>query len=145
MTFAEYSEELKRKGYRVNGNGLAIEDTPDGKRYSKIEESPNGFRLVTVLEPSNKDPEFALTDYGKKQVENYINELKAKRKEILDAGKDTADETTLPTIEDIIADVQFLGIDDSGEYYNGWGVTDHYDADLPILLRLGRDLEVVNN
>ncbi len=88
---------------------------------------------------SRRESEFVLTDYGKRAVKDYIAELAAKRKEILDAGKDTADETTLPTMEDIIADVNSQGIDDSGEYYNGWGVTDHYDADLPILLKLGRE------
>ena len=91
---------------------------------------------------SRRESEFVLTDYGKRTVKDYIAELAAKRKEILDARKDTADETTLPTMEDIIADVNFQGIDDFGEYYNGWGVTDHYDADLPILLKIDRDLEV---
>ena len=92
---------------------------------------------------SRRKQEFILTDYGKRAVKDYIAELAAKRKEILDAGKDTAEETELPTMEDIIADVNSLGIDDSGEYYNGWGVTDHYDADLPILLKIGRDLEAI--
>ena len=87
---------------------------------------------------------FKLTKHGKRVVESYIRELEAKRKEILDAGKDTADETELPTAEDILSDVSFTGInwDDSDGpcYYNGWAVTDHYDSDLPILLKLGRDL-----
>lgn len=89
------------------------------------------------------DAEFKLTEYGKKAVADYIRELEAKRKEILDAGKDTADNTTLPTEEDIISDVNCLGLDDNGEYYNGWAVTDNYDADYPILLKLGRDLKEV--
>ena len=41
---------------------------------------------------------------------DYIRELEAKREEILDAGKDTADETTIPTAEDILSDVSFMGI-----------------------------------
>lgn len=91
---------------------------------------------------------FELTKHGIGLVEHYILELKAKRKEILDAGKDTADETTLPTAEDILSDVSFTGIiwdDPNGPcYYNGWAVTDNYDADLPICLKLGRDLIVTD-
>lgn len=92
---------------------------------------------------NHREPKFILTDYGKRVVKDYITELAAKRKEILDARKDTADETTLPTEEDIISDVNYLGLDDNGEYYNGWAVTDNYDADYPILLKLGKDLKEV--
>lgn len=86
---------------------------------------------------------FILTDTGRKNAERYIKELEAKRKEILDAGKDSADDTPLPSVDDIIGDVNFIGIDEDGEYYNGFGVTDNYDADYPLLLKLGRDLEEV--
>ena len=82
---------------------------------------------------------YKLTETGRQEAERYIEELKAKRKEILDAKKDTADETTLPTIEDIEADIDFMDIDDDNAYYNNWGVTDHYDADAPIGLMLGKD------
>lgn len=82
---------------------------------------------------------FLLTEHGKKCVEDYIAELKAKRKEILDAGKDSADDP-LPTADDILSDVNDLGVDDDGEYYNGWAVTNNYDADYPLLLKVGRDL-----
>ena len=37
--------------------------------------------------------EYILTEKGRKECEIFISELKAKRKEILDAGIDTADET----------------------------------------------------
>lgn len=90
----------------------------------------------------HKEPNFVLTDYGKKVVKDYIAELAAKRKEILDAGKDTAIDTELPSEEDIVASVNLSGLDENGEYYDGWDVTDHYDADSPILLKIGRDLEV---
>lgn len=86
---------------------------------------------------------YLLTAHGNRSVQEYITELEAKRKEILDAGKDTADETNIPTKEDILEDIEFIGIDwDDPEgpcYYNGWGVTDNYDADYPLLLKLGRD------
>ena len=87
---------------------------------------------------------YVLTENGKENVRSYIRELEAKRKEILDAGKDTADETSLPTEEDILSDVGFIGVSwddpDGPCYYNGWGVTDNYEADAPICLKLGRDL-----
>lgn len=87
---------------------------------------------------------YVLTEKGKENVRSYIRELEAKRKEILDAGKDTADETAIPTAEDILSDVSFMGINwgdpDGPCYYNGWRVTDNHEADAPILLKLGRDL-----
>lgn len=87
---------------------------------------------------------YVLTEKGKENVKRYIRELEAKRKDILDAGKDSADETTIPTEEDILSDVSLMGINwddpDGPCYYNGWGVTDNHEADAPILLKLGRDL-----
>ena len=80
-----------------------------------------------------------LTDVGKKKVDLYIRNLTAKRKEILDAGKDTADETQIPTVDDVLADIEFVGVDDDGEYYNSWGVTDNYDADEMLVLINGQD------
>lgn len=81
---------------------------------------------------------YELTEEGKKRCREYIAELYAKRKEILDARKDTADDTDIPTVEDICDDIDFCGAPE-GEYYNGWSVTDNYEADYPILLKLGRD------
>lgn len=83
---------------------------------------------------------YVLTDKGREECEIYISELKAKRKEILDAGIDTADETNIPTVEDIFNDAIDLGFDEYGEAFNGWGVTDNYDADYPIFLKLGIDI-----
>ena len=75
-----------------------------------------------------------LTKTGRRKVENFIKELEAKRKEILDAGKDAADETTIPTIEDIEADINWDITESDGEYCNGWAVTDNYDSDHPLTL-----------
>ena len=83
---------------------------------------------------------YRLTKKGRKAVDRFIANCEAKRKEILDAGRDTADETTLPTVKDIIADVNCDGLDDHGDYWNMWGVTDHYDSDYPCVLRLGVEL-----
>lgn len=84
---------------------------------------------------------YKLTKEGLKKTNNYILELKAKRKEILDAGKDTAD-FGLPTVEDIVSDMNW-SVQDFGEgyleYINNWGVTDNYDADLPLGLVIGQD------
>lgn len=82
---------------------------------------------------------FKLTEAGKKKTEQYIREMEAKRKEILDAGKDTADETEIPTIEDIEDDIKMFGIDADGEHVNCWGVTDNYNADYALGLHAGTD------
>ena len=55
-------------------------------------------------------------------------------------GKDTAEETNLPSEEVILSDLNFgVGVDEDGDYYNGWGVTDHYNADTILGLSLGKD------
>ena len=77
-----------------------------------------------------------ITEKGKKKVEIFIAELKAKRKELLDAGKDTADETNLPDENDILSDIEW-SVDENGEYCTTWGCTDN--ADLPISLTTGED------
>lgn len=78
-----------------------------------------------------------LTKTGERKVKFYIKTLELKRKEILDADKDTANETKLPTIKDIIADVE--AFEENGEYLNNWGVTDNYDSDFPLWLERGED------
>ena len=83
---------------------------------------------------------YIFTDAGKAKAESYINELEAKKKEILDAGLDTCDDTNIPGLSDILADVNDFDVDEDGEYYNGWGVTDHYDSDGPLCLKLGEDI-----
>ncbi len=89
--------------------------------------------------------EYRLTKNGLETVKDYINELKAKRKEILDANNDTADETDIPTVEDIISDMSWcIGENsDSIEYLNGWGVTDNYEADYPLHLEVGSDFILI--
>jgi len=77
------------------------------------------------------------TEIGKTKVKTYITELEAKRKEILDAGLDTADETTLPDEKDILDDIEFF--EEENEYYNSWGVTDNYNGDNALYLKRGED------
>lgn len=83
---------------------------------------------------------YCYTNEGLHKAEAYIEELKAKRKEILDAKIDTADDTTLPTVDDILADAEDTGFDEYGEYVNGWGVTDNHNSDYPMFLELGIDV-----
>ena len=78
-----------------------------------------------------------LTAIGLKKVNAYIAELVAKRKEIIDARLDTADETTIPDADAILDDIE--SFEENGEYWNCWGVTDNYDSDGPINLVRGDD------
>lgn len=89
-------------------------------------------------------PKYALTEHGWSVVKNFIANCEAKRKEILDAGKDTASDIILPTPRDIICDIEFFGIDDDGLYCNSWGVTDNYDSDTPCCLMLNTDFVEIN-
>lgn len=82
-----------------------------------------------------------LTPIGEREVRHYMRELIAKRKEILDAGKDTVETVELPTLEAILSDIEtFYGEDDIQEYCNNWQVTDEYDSDYPLHLRMGREI-----
>ena len=91
------------------------------------------------VEPVEIERSYRLTDEGRKEVRRFIKECEAFRKELLDAGKDTADNTDLPTEEGILEDIEEW-IDEDGAYYNAWGVTDNYD--LTISLQKGKDFEV---
>ena len=86
--------------------------------------------------------ELEYTEKGREKVKAYIKELEAKRKEILDAGKDTADDTYIPTLEDILDDASYWFDEENREYFNSWGVTDNYNADNAICLILGEDIEI---
>ena len=86
---------------------------------------------------------YVLTEQGRKLSESFIKDCEAKRKEILDAGLDTADETDIPTVEDVECDINFIDLDSDNNYYNGWGVTDNYNADNILYLEYGIDF--VNN
>ena len=73
---------------------------------------------------------YTLTEIGHEHVNDFLKECSAKRKEILDAGIDTACQTTLPTKEDILLELNDgENIGDSGEYDSDWAVTDNTDED----------------
>ena len=59
-----------------------------------------------------------LTNRGEKEVEAFIRECKAKRKEIMDAGIDTACHTRIPTKALILADIN-CGEDLAEDGYTG--------------------------
>lgn len=49
-----------------------------------------------------------LTAEGRAKAAEYIEELKKERKELLAAGKDTADKTPIPTVEDIEKEIPYF-------------------------------------
>lgn len=82
------------------------------------------------------DNHICYTDTFVVAAEQFISECTAKRKEILDAGKDTAEDTVLPDIDSLAEDAVFLGADEDGLCYNYWAVTDNYDSDYPFVCKL---------
>ena len=74
-----------------------------------------------------------LTEKGLNTINSFIKEIESKRKEILDTGLDTVGFTPIPTIEDIVCDIECF-VDEEGDYYNGWGVTDDTKYDMQINL-----------
>lgn len=82
---------------------------------------------------------FAFTENGLKNAQTFIRECNAKRKEVLDAQLDTAEDTSLPTEGDILCDLYDNFDSEDGFYVNGWGVTDSCDYDLPLGMEIGRD------
>lgn len=88
---------------------------------------------------------YTYTPIGRLKACHFIRVCEVKRKEILDAGIDTADETTLPTSQDILDDVNVgVGLDFEDEYFDCWGVTDHYSSH-SISLVVGEDLVLEND
>lgn len=72
-------------------------------------------------------------------AKQFISECAAKRKEILDAGKDTAEDTDLPDIDSLAEDAVFLGADEDGLCCNCWGVTDNCNSDYPFVCKLSEE------
>lgn len=87
---------------------------------------------------------YTYTPKGRLRVYHFIRECEVKRKEILDAGIDTADETDLPTAQDILDDVNTgVGLDEENEYFDSCGITDHYSS-YSLSLVVGEDLIVTD-
>lgn len=83
------------------------------------------------------DTTYRLTTKGLEKAEQYLRELIAYRKEILDAKLDTADDTPIPTIQDIESDIESFEEDD--EYYNSWSIADNTTMNMPICLKYEED------
>ena len=84
-----------------------------------------------------------LTEHGERIVEAYLVKLRAKRKEILDAHKDTAD-MNLPTKEVILDDIEYF-LEEMGGYINSWGATDTFNANTRLSLHQGVDFVIKEN
>lgn len=80
---------------------------------------------------------YRLTAKGLEKAEQYLRELIAYRKEILDAKLDTADDTPIPTIQDIESDIESFEEDD--EYYNSWSIADDTTMNMPLCLKYEED------
>ena len=80
---------------------------------------------------------YRLTAKGLEKAEQYLRELIAYRKEILDAKLDTADDTSIPTIQDIESDIESFEEDD--EYYNSWSIADDTTMNMPLCLKYEED------
>ena len=83
------------------------------------------------------DTTYRLTAKGLEKAEQYLRELIAYRKEILDAKLDTADDTPIPTIQDIESEIESFEEDD--EYYNSWSIADDTTMNMPLCLKYGED------
>ena len=106
----------------------------------KLDLSSTG--IVGWYNGENSSPNPILTEDGLQHVNAYIRELWAKRVEILDAKIDTADDTEIATVADILSDMDEETVQDVGdglEYINGWPVTDSYEADYCLRLEYGKD------
>ena len=87
--------------------------------------------------------EYSLTDAGKTKVKHFIEECRIKQDSILKAGLDTAKETTLPSVEDILCNVEDM-VDEDGKYTNAWNITDNYLSD-PLELNKDDDFVIHSN
>lgn len=91
----------------------------------------------------NRGNEYNLTNDGMSKVKLFIEQCKVKQESILKAGLDTAKETTLPSVEDIICNVEDM-VDNNGEYTNAWSISDNYLSD-PLELHKDEDFVIISN
>ena len=87
--------------------------------------------------------EYSLTDAGKTKVKHFIEDCRIKQDSILKAGLDTAKETTLPSVEDILCNVEDM-VDEDGKYTNAWNITDNYLSD-PLEMNKDDDFVIHSN
>lgn len=90
--------------------------------------------------PLWRDSKLAFTEEGEKKAKAVIREALAKRKEALDAKKDTADLTPEPTVESLLEEVEAEGFDAFGECQISVNVTDNCELDKPFSVEYGKDV-----
>lgn len=78
---------------------------------------------------------YRLTKKGLEKTKQYLNDLIFYRKEDLDAKLDTADDTPIPTVEDIESSIEMFEKND--EYLHWWHVTDKIT--IPLHLEYKKD------
>ena len=81
---------------------------------------------------------FKLTDTGERKVENFLAIMRIRREEILKEGSDTANDARIPSITDIMDDVNASYEPDMGMYLKCWSITDNLD--LSLCLEEGADI-----
>ena len=84
------------------------------------------------------------TGRGRDAVLLYIKNMKAKQKEIVDAGIDSIGNTKIPTLEEVKKDI-LSSMEDDGVYYEIWGVTQNYLADTPLFLEKDKDFIITED
>lgn len=82
---------------------------------------------------------YKLTETGEKHCWDFLQICMKQRKHILAAGSDTAEKCVLPTLEDIIGDIEAVGADEDNLYYNSWSITDNYLSDDLLILAYNID------
>ena len=87
-----------------------------------------------------------LTLKGLRELDYFMREAAAQKKEILDGCKDTCEDTPPLTEADVLSEVgACLGEGDfNNEYLNGWGITDTYTTDYPLCMRIGEHFNIEN-
>ena len=81
---------------------------------------------------------FKLTDTGERKVENFLAIMRIRREEILKEGSDTVNDARIPSITDIMDDVNASYEPDMGMYLEYWNITDNFD--LCLCLEEGADI-----
>lgn len=86
---------------------------------------------------------YELTEKGKKKIEEILEHCTRDRELILEKNLDTVENIHIPTMEEIMEDVEEKGVDKTNTYFSTWQITDKIGAAtvlLTVLLRLGTDL-----
>ena len=128
LTFDDLNKFYKESTQTICNNHLEVYSALYGTIFKELCKSNLNHKF-----------RFAFTENGLKNAQTFIRECNAKRKEVLDAQLDTAEDTSLPTEGDILCDLYDNFDPEDGFYVNGWGVTDRCDYDLPLGMEIGRD------